>query len=566
VRVPSGNKACLFLESLHRDAIHPSIALILLLPLLACSISYAHGDPTINVGEAIYRDGILGSGKPLKAIRNANMRIEGKDTACVNCHRRSGFGSKEGRISIPPITGLYLFHQRARRAEDQDLPFVESMRTDHDPYSDETLARAIREGLNSENKPLNYLMPKFDLDDADMAALIDYLKHLDKRKSAGVTDTVLHFATIITPDADPIKTQGMLDVLKQFFADRNARQRGPAPHLRSSGKTAYSKMMFKANRIWELHVWKLSGAPSTWKDQLKQYFTKEPVLAVVSGIGGTTWAPVHEFCEQEPVPCLFPNVELPPANADHDFYSLYFSKGVELEVNLMAKRILNPANSNMIKEMQQVYREGDIGEAAAMALAAALENSGIKVRNQIIPIDGTAKDVAKAVQKTSGELLVLWLRPDDIANLGSEPAVPRAVFMSGLMGGLERSPLPSGWRPQTLLTYPVGLPKERIVNVDFASGWFAIRHIPVVDLQIQADTYLACGLLAETLSHMVDTFVPDYLVERIEDNIGQRIITGYYPRLTLAQGQRFASKGGYFVRFADINSTRVVAESDWIVP
>jgi cytochrome c553 len=148
VRVPSGNKACLFLESLHRDAIHPSIALILLLPLLACSISYAHGDPTINVGEAIYRDGILGSGKPLKAIRNANMRIEGKDTACVNCHRRSGFGSKEGRISIPPITGLYLFHQRARRAEDQDLPFVESMRTDHDPYSDETLARAIREGLN----------------------------------------------------------------------------------------------------------------------------------------------------------------------------------------------------------------------------------------------------------------------------------------------------------------------------------------------------------------------------------------------------------------------------------
>jgi len=59
---------------------------------------------------------------------------------------------------------------------------------------------------------------------------------------------------------------------------------------------------------------------------------------------------------------------------------------------------------------------------------------------------------------------------------------------------------------------------------------------------VQADTYLACGLLAETLKYMADTFVPDYLIERAEDMIDRRIITGYYPHLTLAQGQRFASK------------------------
>ena len=83
---------------------------------------------------------------------------------------------------------------------------------------------------------------------------------------------------------------------------------------------------------------------------------------------------------------------------------------------------------------------------------------------------------------------------------------------------------------------------------------------------MQADTFLACGLLSETLSHMADTFVRDYLVEIMEDMLERRVITGYYPRLTLAPGQRFASKGGYMVHFADASDARVVAEGDWIVP
>jgi hypothetical protein len=45
-----------------------------------------------------------------------------------------------------------------------------------------------------------------------------------------------------------------------------------------------------------------------------------------------------------------------------------------------------------------------------------------------------------------------------------------------------------------------------------------------------------------------------------------RIITGYYPRLTLAPGQRFASKGGYMVHFAEPTGAKLMADGDWIVP
>ena len=93
-----------------------------------------------------------------------------------------------------------------------------------------------------------------------------------------------------------------------------------------------------------------------------------------------------------------------------------------------------------------------------------------------------------------------------------------------------------------------------------------MRQVPIVSERIQVDTYLVCGLVADTLNHMVDTFVRDYLVERVEGMLEHRAITGYYPRLALAPGQRFASKGGYVVRFSGAEGDRVMPEGEWIVP
>ena len=537
-------------------------AALLFAALLAPAHAATRPDtPTNAMGEAIYRRGVAGSGAPLEAAREAGMRMQGAAAACVNCHRRSGFGAKEGKSVVPPITGRYLFRPRVPRAEDVDVPYVAGMRGDREPYTDATLARSIRDGVDSEGKPLSYLMPRYALNDADMAALIDYLKRLDQRRVPGVTDKLLHFATIITPDADPVKRRGMLDVLEQYFAERNARQMSPAPRLRTS-----RVIEFMVHRRWQLHVWELTGPEAAWQEQLERYLAKQPVFAVVSGLGGRTWAPVHAFCERAAVPCLFPNVEV-PVGTDRDFYSLYFSKGLLLEAELIANRILDAGSGQAAKAVRQIYRAGDSGEAGAEALAAALKRDGIKASSQALARGAPGQGLAEALREAAtADALVLWLRPADVAALGNAPAAPAAVFMSGLMGGLERSPLPSSWRGRTRLAYPFDLPERRRVRVSYAFGWFAIRKIPVVAEQLQADTFLACGLLSETLDHMADTFVLDYLVERIQDMLEHRILTGYYPRLTLATGQRFASKGGYIVRFSEPQGTRLIADRDWFVP
>jgi Cytochrome c len=535
----------------------------LLLPLHAWS-----GDAASTAGETIYRDGVTGAGVALQAARDGGATLRGAAAACVNCHQHSGLGSREGRTFVPPITGRYLMRPLTAQGDDRAIPFVEGMRAEREPYTDATLARAIREGIDSQGKPLSYLMPNYALDDQDMAALIAYLKRLDTRRVPGVTDTTLHFATIITPDADPLKRQGMLDVLKQFVIDRNARQMTPAPRMQSSGKTAYSRAMFMVHRRWELHVWELSGPESTWKAQLERRLATEPVFAVISGLGGAHWEPVHDFCEQAALPCLFPNVEV-PIDRPTDFYPLYFSRGLLLESELMADAIARGADAARPASVQQIYRAGDSGEAGAAALAAALKKRrpDIVVVSRPVPRDAAGADLEKLVHRAAtADALVLWLRPDDLAHLGAASTAPNTVYASGLMGGLERAPLPADWRDRTHLAYPFDLPERRRVRVDFALGWFSIRHIPLVAEQVQVDTYLACGLLSETLSHMVDTFVRDYLVERTQSMLEHRIVTGYYPRLALASDQRFASKGGYLVSWPDATGTRIRADGAWTVP
>jgi hypothetical protein len=534
-----------------------ALALSLLMPW-ACALSAAPAIPA--AGETLYRRGQLPSGEAVQAVRPGGATVRGADAACVNCHRRSGLGSSEGQITIPPIAGPYLFVPRGRSLEQLGVPFVDTVRINHDPYTDESLARAIREGIGANERPLNYLMPRYQIDDAAMAELVAYLKDMKVVPSQGVSAATLNFATIITPDADPVKRRGMLDVMNQYFVDKNnAAARTKAPTLYSS-----HTMMFRVERRWQLHVWQLSGEPATWEAQLRQYLASQPVFAVISGLGGSDWEPVHRFCEAQGLPCLFPNVEAPVGH-DSDFYSVYFSRGVLLEAQLIARQLADAREP--IRRLVQVFRAGDVGEQAARALQAAHTDSAPQIVNRVLKAHAASKDLDAALREVGPtDALMLWLRPQDLKALATVPVTTSRVWMSGEMGGLEQAPLPASWRMVARMAYPVDLPGQRVVRVDYALSWFRIRKIPVVAQQVQADTYLACGLVSETLNHMVDAFVRDYLIERVEMALDHRVLTGYYPRLTLAPGQRFASKGGYIVRFSDPQGTKVAPLGEWITP
>ena len=543
-------------------ALRGALPLLLLhfLALAPWSAALAQTDQA-SAGESVYRKGVLPSGRPLLGEREGGGTVEGLAAACVTCHRRSGLGSYEGQSVIPPIIGRYLFRDGAHNVSDVDLPHVQGFSLRRSAYTDATLARAIRDGLDSQGRKLGYLMPRYQLDKATMASLTGYLKDLTSAPVPGVTPDVLHFATIITPDADPTARQGMLDVLNQFFADKNGGYRGEAPALRSN-----RGVMYRVTRKWSLHVWELTGPPQTWEAQLERHLAASPVFAVLSGLGGRTWEPVHRFCERSRLPCLLPNLELPVV-AEEDFYSVYYSKGVVLEAELVAKSLAEKAAALGVRRLVQVLRAGDVGEEAARVLQAAAGHSGLEVVLRTVDGAEPRKALAAALEGVgAGDAVMLWLRGPDLATLPEPPGASQLIFASGLMGRLEEAPLPASWRKATLLTYPFDLPDARRVRMNFPLGWFRVRRLPVVAERVQTDTYLACVILSETLGHMLDSFVREYLIERMEMLLSHRVVNGYYPRLGLAPGQRFGSKGGHLVRFAHPSGTALLREGNWLVP
>jgi hypothetical protein len=214
----------------------------------------------------------------------------------------------------------------------------------------------------------------------------------------------------------------------------------------------------------------------------------------------------------------------------------------------------------------QVYRDGDIGAPAAARLRQALADGSTVIDRALGPGAGPG-DLEQALAQTgAGDTVVLWLRSADLASLPPPPPRLAAVYVSGLMGGLERAPLAPAWRDLARITYPYALPEERSLRLNYPLGWFRLRAIPVVAERAQVDTYVACSVLLETLASMLDEFVRDFLVERVEMMLDSRIVNGYYTRLGLAPGQRFASKGGYLVHFVEPAGQAVAADGGWTVP
>jgi hypothetical protein len=215
----------------------------------------------------------------------------------------------------------------------------------------------------------------------------------------------------------------------------------------------------------------------------------------------------------------------------------------------------------------QIYRRGDIGEDAAAELARALPARGIEAIDRKLEPGSDEASLRQALSDARpGDALVLWLRPSDLQRLPEQPPAQAEVFLSGIMGGLERAPLAAAWRSVASMAYPFDLPDGRRIRMDYPLGWMRLKQIPVVDERTQADTYLACLVTAEAVSMIGEDLVRDHLIETLELHAGTGLLNGYYPRIGLAPGERFASKGGFLVRFEGAEGARLAAEGDWSVP
>jgi cytochrome c oxidase subunit 2 len=125
--------------------------------------SQARASSYATAGQRIFQTGLDAQGNPIP--RSAPPVSEGAlmmgGGGCASCHGSNGHGSTVsmmmGFIEAPDITYTTLTHEG---------------------YTDSTIERAIRDGVDEENKPLDQAMPRWHMTAAQLRDTLAYLKEL----------------------------------------------------------------------------------------------------------------------------------------------------------------------------------------------------------------------------------------------------------------------------------------------------------------------------------------------------------------------------------------------------
>lgn len=516
----------------------------------------------IEVGRRMYMEGTLPTGEMLSATLGGDIRVTGNQVVCGSCHRRSGMGSSEGQEVVPAVTGEILFNPlRLPASKPPATPMLRPA------YTDATLKRAIREGVDANGDPLSLFMPRYALGDEQLEPLIAYLKTLNTGKAPGVTDREIHFATITADSAPAARRKALLDVMRVFFERKNAGTRHES--RRADNAPWHKDTVMKSYRKWVLHEWRLQGAAETWKSQLESYYLEQPVFAVLTGVADGSWRPVHDFCKQEQLPCLFPTTDLPVVD-DQDFYSIYLSQGLSLEGEAVVQHLAD--EGHLARPVVQVYRQGDVrAEAAAHALRRGFEGRGGRVTDvALLPRlqDDAIQDVLPSGM--SDPVWVLWLNDDDAAGVWPGLDVvnrPDPIYLSTTLYGTRYDNVPVGAREVLYFVSPTELPDRLPQLLVRATSWLRANRIySAEEGEIQANAYFTLKMAGAALEGIHTYFSREYFLENIEHMVDNAVFTSVYPRVSLAPEQRFIAKGCYIARPGAGEGGQLQAVTEWLIP
>lgn len=511
-----------------------------------------------DAGRRMYLEGILPSGDTMTATVGGDVTVTGDQVICGSCHRRSGMGSSEGQEVVPSVTGEILY--APLRLPTSKPPLPPEIRP---AYDDSSLKRAIREGIDARGRVMGPFMPRYHLDDQELDSLISYLKSMTTGAAPGVTDTEIHFATVIAGPVPAARRAAMLDVLHAFIEQKNAGTRHETQRARNA--PWHKDTVFKDYRKWVLHVWDLQGPADTWDSQLDEYYSGQPVFAVLGGTSAGSWGPVHHYCESNRIPCLFPTTDLPVVDEDN-FYTVYFSRGMVLQADAVADQVSK--NLSAEDKVLQVYRQDDPrSREAASAFREAMDRHGLATVDIVLD-DATddSEHLWKAVDAEAATVLVAWLSGTDMQP-GWQVLAPgsKTIYLSSSLYATPAE-VPASFRPRVRLVRTSEIPGRLDTLLVRSTSWFRFRKIySEAETQIQANTYFTMKIAGGALKSIHTYFSREYFLESIEHMIDNAVYTSVYPRISLAPDQRFVAKGYYMMRIAD-DDGRLEAVTDWIVP
>lgn len=524
-------------------------------------IEHASSVSPLELGKTIYQKGILSNGQPLTAIGKDGLPFKINRTACIDCHRRSGLGSSESGILIPPITGEYLF----KTTEKKGNKLLDKVGIPRPVYTQDSLKLLLKTGIRPNGQHLHEIMPRYKISGKDSDYLITYLKSLSHLQNPGLRDDQIEFATVITPGMPKEDKKLMLNIMHTYMdhVNRDVRNLG---YMKSPIHNRY-----KPFRRWNLHVWELTGDSSSWKQQLEKKYAEQPIFAFLGGYGD--WQPIHQFCEENKIPSLFPITDTPGVplkKTNSDFYALYFSQGIKLDAVAVAKQILSQNNKKPVGNILQVSDGTAPGSIAVNTLRHSLLAN--KINNVQDLVISPSEDITKnhwnnILKEYKPDVIVIWQNEKQTLQIlqHQQNQLPNQIYLSSRMLNqfdpeFIRTKLPLSLRENILLVHPFYMKSKEKRHLLRTQIWLRSNRIKYKKERVIANTYFCLAMLSGAIRSSSYNLNREYLIEQFEHMIDNTVYRSIYPHLSLGPDQRYASKGVYIVKMYP------ELEAEWIIP
>ncbi len=146
--------------------------LALVLVLGFAGLGHTQGRRFKSPGERIYYTGIGVKGYPIP-FNGGPMWLRMHGGGCVSCH------GVHGRGGVPVMMGTAIPTDIRYKALIGEEKHVHGGKEKEHHYTDALIKRAITQGLEADGEVMDWTMPRWQMSEADLDALVAYLKTLE---------------------------------------------------------------------------------------------------------------------------------------------------------------------------------------------------------------------------------------------------------------------------------------------------------------------------------------------------------------------------------------------------
>ena len=523
----------------------PYFVLAAILIMLLCGTSltpaWAWTDPLSpeeRRGRTIYHRGVV-EGEPAirVTLHGADQPMSATLFRCAQCHEAHGEGTQEGGLRVPPLTFSLLTNHRVSAMTGRR----------RDPYTNQTLARAITQGLDTSGTPLHTSMPRYQMTPSQADALVAYLKKIgeDIDTDPGIDATTITIGTAL-PLSGPFA---------QIGRDAHAILLGYFSRMNERGGI-YGRQV---NLVAE----DSQGDPAQGTAATSRLLDDHHVFAVVASFEAMDHGATHQLLQDRGVPLIGPLTLSPQLTDPPNRYVFYALPGFGLQFRALldvfkarAHALTGASDPRLaIVHAKSPYNEdalrGALEQAQRHSMRVALDYS-------YRPGQLNVESLVKEMTQKKIDAVVFLGEGEDLISLGNEldrrdrfPILLSAIGMSGA----RAHALPPRVRSRLLLASPLSLSteqdlaqiKELAPNAEISSPGFARMAHTAAAVLIEALMRTGRRLSHEAMIEALETF------RNVDAGTGVSLTFGTQQRLGTFRSTIVGLTGDppYYVPFAD---------------